>query len=111
MIERIGKMLESNIRAHRKPPRLSPRQWQVLEYLTRGYSNKIIANIMNLEVVTVKMHVGYIFKKLEVTNRTEAAVRGIQLYANHPASAVILPERNFDARSNFEARSMENRQM
>jgi DNA-binding CsgD family transcriptional regulator len=60
-------------------PRLSARQWQILRCLIKGHHNKTIAHQLGIEVVTVKMHIGILFKKLGVTNRTEAAVRGIAL--------------------------------
>jgi DNA-binding CsgD family transcriptional regulator len=60
-------------------PHLSGRQRQILHYLCRGYHNKTIAYYLGIEVVTVKMHIGQLFKKLGVNNRTAAAVRGVQL--------------------------------
>lgn len=62
---------------------LSKRQWQILSYLCQGFHNKTIAYHLGIEIVTVKMHIGQLFKKLRVTNRTAAAVRGVQLYGHH----------------------------
>lgn len=42
--------------------------------LVRGVSNKEIARALGIELVTVKMHVGNILRKLGVRNRTQAAV-------------------------------------
>ena len=53
---------------------LSPREAQVLRYLMDGASNKEIANMLTLELVTIKMHVRGICKKLGVDNRTRAAL-------------------------------------
>ncbi|AOK28262.1 helix-turn-helix transcriptional regulator [Burkholderia singularis] len=61
------------------PPKLSSRQQQILIYIIRGYQNKAIAHLLGIEIVTVKMHIGVLFKKLGVRNRTTAAVRGIDL--------------------------------
>ncbi|HEY0524537.1 MAG TPA: helix-turn-helix transcriptional regulator [Stellaceae bacterium] len=75
-------------------PDLSFRQQQILECLIKGYHNKTIATYLGIEVVTVKMHIGVLFKKLGVSNRTEAAVRGLELYAKEPEPASCdLPER------------------
>ncbi len=52
----------------------TPRQREVLEFIVEGYSNKVIAAKMDISEVTVKMHVTAIFKILEVTNRTQAAM-------------------------------------
>ena len=51
---------------------LTRRQLQVLELIKSGKSNNAIANELGLTTGTVKMHVSGIFKKLNVTNRTEA---------------------------------------
>jgi|SRR5690349_15369477 len=88
-------MLKIANSAIQKPPRLSPRQWQVLRCLIKGHSNKYIANYLKIEVVTVKMHVGIVLKKLEANNRTEAAVRGIELYIDRSVSNIDLPESKF----------------
>jgi DNA-binding CsgD family transcriptional regulator len=60
--------------------RLSRRQRQVLQYIVQGCHNKTIAHLLGIQPVTVKMHVGRLFKKLGVTNRTKAAVLGVALY-------------------------------
>lgn len=52
---------------------LTPRQEQVLFYLGLGYSNKNIANQLNIAEPTVKMHLTSIYKSLGVKNRTQAA--------------------------------------
>ena len=51
---------------------LTRRQLQVLKLIKSGKSNQAIASELGLTTGTVKMHVSGIFKKLNVTNRTEA---------------------------------------
>jgi DNA-binding NarL/FixJ family response regulator len=53
---------------------LTPRERQVLAHLCHGLSNKRIANELGLAEKTVKTHVGHIFGKLGVTDRTQAAL-------------------------------------
>ena len=53
---------------------LTPRERDVLFYLVTGQSNKEIANALSLQVVTVKLHVRGICKKLGAKNRTQAAL-------------------------------------
>jgi DNA-binding CsgD family transcriptional regulator len=60
-------------------PSLSPRQWQVLRLLVQGRSNKEIALTLGLAVGTVKIHTAVLFRKLEVSSRTAAAVAGARL--------------------------------
>ncbi len=54
---------------------LTPREKEVLSYLVHGASNKEIARELELQVVTVKLHVRGICRKLGARNRTQAAIR------------------------------------
>jgi len=53
---------------------LSQREAQVLDGLCRGLANKEIARELNLQEVTIKLHVRTLCKKLDAKNRTHAAV-------------------------------------
>lgn len=53
---------------------LSARQFDVLSALCDGLSNKMIAQRLQITEKTVKSHVGAIFEKLKVANRTQAAL-------------------------------------
>jgi len=46
--------------------RLSARERDVAEFLVEGVSNKEIVGALDIEVVTVKRHVGNILRKLEI---------------------------------------------
>jgi DNA-binding NarL/FixJ family response regulator len=59
--------------------RLSPRELEVLQLLTRGQTNREIAHNLTINASTVKIHVEHIFSKLGVSDRTQAAVRAIEL--------------------------------
>ena len=61
---------------------LSSRQHEILQYIIEGHQNKTIADLLGIELVTFKMHIGMLFKKLGVTNRTMAAVRGVELLSD-----------------------------
>lgn len=58
---------------------LTDRELSVLELLTQGLSNRNVAKQLNLSIGTVKIHVSSILSKLNVTSRTEAAVKATQL--------------------------------
>ncbi len=58
---------------------LTEREKQVLQLVSRGLSNKAAAETLNLSSGTIKIHVSNILNKLNVSSRTEAAVRGIQM--------------------------------
>jgi DNA-binding NarL/FixJ family response regulator len=63
---------EKNKKADNK--KLSLREKEVLNLIAKGYSNKEIANILFLSEKTVKNHTSNIFKKINVTDRTNAAI-------------------------------------
>jgi len=56
---------------------LSPRECEVLRWIARGKSNMDIADILHLSRHTVDTLVRRIFSKLDVTDRTTAAVQGL----------------------------------
>ncbi len=71
----VKAILESKKKAGRKEIVLTPRQQQILDIIaTRGASNKIIAKMLSISESTVKLHVGCIFRKYGVKNRTQLAV-------------------------------------
>jgi DNA-binding NarL/FixJ family response regulator len=53
--------------------KLTDREMQILGCLARGASNKAIARELGITDTTVKVHLRMIFKKLGVSNRTQAA--------------------------------------
>ena len=53
---------------------LTPREKEVLYWLSQGFSNQNIAKVMYLSEKTVKNHVSRILKKLDFSDRTQAAV-------------------------------------
>jgi len=53
---------------------LTPRELEVLELIAQGLINKEIAKRLFISEKTVKNHVSNIFKKLNVSDRTQAAI-------------------------------------
>jgi len=65
--------------AERPPgPELSPRELGILKLIVRGMSNKEIAHTLNIMEGTVKWHVNIILGRLNVSDRTQAAVAALQ---------------------------------
>ncbi len=58
---------------------LTQREKEVLSMVAKGGSNSEIAQKLFLKEVTVKTHLSTIFKKLKVTNRTQAVLLAMQM--------------------------------
>lgn len=58
---------------------LTAREIEVLTLAARGANNQTIADKLFVKEVTVKTHLNSIFKKLKVTNRTQAVLLAIQM--------------------------------
>ena len=66
-------VINSNIEA------LTPKEKEVLSLLKNGASNQEIADKLCVRDVTVKTHLNSIFKKLKVSNRTQAVLLAMQI--------------------------------
>jgi DNA-binding NarL/FixJ family response regulator len=62
------------------PDGLSPREWEVLGLLARGYSYKEIADSLGISMPTVNTHIHRTYEKLHVQSRGQAVAR----YATFP---------------------------
>jgi two-component system, NarL family, nitrate/nitrite response regulator NarL len=58
---------------------LTARENDVLRLLAQGKSNKDIASNLGLQIVTVKLHLRSLCRKLKVENRTQAALKARSL--------------------------------
>ncbi len=56
-------------------PQLTDREREILDLLARGHDNRRIARTLVLSEKTIRNHVSRVFAKLQVTRRTEAALR------------------------------------
>jgi DNA-binding NarL/FixJ family response regulator len=65
------------------PSSLTPREAEVLGLMTRGLTNQQIARNLLMSTSTVKKHVRRIISKLGVSDRTQAAVRAVELGLRH----------------------------
>ncbi|PCJ97510.1 MAG: DNA-binding response regulator [Zetaproteobacteria bacterium] len=72
----VGNSGQSNELKSLDSLRLTPRENEVLTFLVEGASNKDIARALDLQVVTVKLHVRGICRKMSAKNRTQAALMG-----------------------------------
>jgi two-component system nitrate/nitrite response regulator NarL len=60
-----------------RPVRLSPRERQIVTFITAGCSNQQIAACLGLKTQTVKNHLCRLYSKLGVSNRVHLAVYAV----------------------------------
>jgi two-component system, NarL family, response regulator LiaR len=63
---------------------LTPREVEVLRLLAKGQTNPQIARNLEISRGTAKIHVQHVIAKLGVSDRTQAAVRALELGLFHP---------------------------
>jgi DNA-binding NarL/FixJ family response regulator len=62
-----------------EPPRLSPRELEILRLLGRGHATKQIASELGISSRSVDTHLRHVYRKLAVRSRGEAVNRGLRL--------------------------------
>jgi DNA-binding NarL/FixJ family response regulator len=67
---------------------LSSREHEILKLLSQGFSNKEIANALDIAYQTVKVHFKRIYEKLHVRSRTEAVLK---FMGERGAPAALVP--------------------
>ncbi len=79
-VHRMGRGKGSNVRenAH-EPHRLTRRERELLQLLTKGHSNKKIGAALGIQEQTVKNALSLLSHKLHARNRVQLAVAGVRL--------------------------------
>ena len=70
---------ESELGVRMRPDPLTRRELEILRLVAQGHTNRQIADRLILAVGTIKVHVEHILGKLGATDRTQAAVRAVEL--------------------------------
>lgn len=84
--------LLQRLSAEAQPPQgqqhepLTAREREVLRLVAAGHTNRAIGRELSISLGTVKAHVEHIIAKLEVSDRTQAAVRAMELGLLTPAA-------------------------
>ena len=74
---------------------LSPREQEILQALVTGASNKMIAYKLGITEATVKVHLKTLLRKIDVNNRTQAAIWAMN--NGFTADGVAVPTRSLQA--------------
>jgi DNA-binding NarL/FixJ family response regulator len=85
--ESKGQQRDGNAWADRAD--LTKREREILQLVAEGYSNAQLAKMLWVTEQTVKFHLSNVYRKLEVSNRTEAA-RWAQLHGLVPTPGQIV---------------------
>lgn len=72
---KIVHYFQSGKKPEQYPEKLSARELELLELLAAGFINKEIADKMDITLETVRTYVKRIYSKMQVRNRTEAALK------------------------------------
>lgn len=78
MMPLLNANLEEKSNIKKRMSELTKREIDVLKMIASGAFNKEIASTLNISERTVKNHISNIFKKIEVSDRTQAAVFAIK---------------------------------
>ena len=73
----------------RRPVSFSGRENEILRCLIAGASNKLIARELRIAEATVKVHVKALLRKMQVANRTQAAISALRLIGDTGRSGVV----------------------
>ena len=71
---------QRGVKAALGSPELTPREAEVLFWISQGKSNHAIGIILGAKTGTICKHVEHIFSKLNVENRTSAAVVALDAF-------------------------------
>jgi DNA-binding CsgD family transcriptional regulator len=80
---------------------LTPREAEVLFWISQGKSNHDIAVILGAKTGTICKHVEHIFGKLNVENRTAAAVVALEAYRSAAPTSESKPGQPWAAVAGF----------
>jgi DNA-binding NarL/FixJ family response regulator len=82
MSPHIARKVLEMFKHHLPPPKadynLTERELEVLDYLTRGYDNKMIAEKLFLSTYTVRAHIRNIYDKLHVHSKSQAVAKALK---------------------------------
>ena len=88
---------QRGVKAALGSPELTPREAEVLFWISQGKSNHDIGVILGAKTGTICKHVGHILSKLNVENRTTAAVVALETRPTVAVRSQSKPARSWAA--------------
>lgn len=76
--KKVLQLIPRAINTEKEPTHLTSREVQVLSFLTKGYSYKMIASELQISIDTVRHFIKIIYKKLHVNSMTGAVSKAIK---------------------------------
>jgi DNA-binding NarL/FixJ family response regulator len=74
----VGQKMAMPITAGAQLLKITPRQYEVLVLLSRGYPIKTVSRMLNISVATAKTHACTLYQRLQVKNKGEAVYTALQ---------------------------------
>lgn len=79
LMEEYSKLVQANRQVHKMvQSKLTEREYEILQLIAQGYSNRDMAARLFISEKTVKTHLSNIFSKIEVSDRLQAALYAIR---------------------------------
>lgn len=78
LMPKLRERIDDKKNPEKKEDRLSKREFEILKLVALGMYNKEIADRLSISEKTVKNHMSSIFRKIKVSDRTQAAVYAIR---------------------------------
>lgn len=78
LMPKLRERIENKKHPEKKEDKLSKREFEILKLVAVGMYNKEIADQLSISEKTVKNHMSSIFRKIKVSDRTQAAVYAIR---------------------------------
>ena len=78
LMPKLRERLDNKNNPEKKEDKLSKREFEILKLVAVGMYNKEIADRLSISEKTVKNHMSSIFRKIKVSDRTQAAVYAIR---------------------------------
>ena len=74
----VRKLMEQSTLPPTDPDKLTPRETDVLRHIARGENNREIGAALGISPKTVKTHISHILDKLQLADRTQAAIYALK---------------------------------